>query len=1464
MSTVEEEATAKALPYTAYYSCLFCNKDCASPEFKKKQVKLGSKKVAVSTIEKDDTLQKMKTALHQLGEKNEQAMSIIKHLSTENILGKAHYHRHCYQNILRSTTVADTGLKQYVEEFIEYVINYIAENERCNYFHLQSITNEYVTANTDKKVPSNITVLKKLKEKLDSDSMYVASYPRHGTVIFRIDCVNFILLDYYCKKESDSKKASTDEDDALTLYKQNNDTIQNAVNIIVQDIEKCNFEFEYYPAATEFFDLKSLDSYIPRTLFEFLSQLITYKKKNPSDWYNNIIAISHSILSLVFPIKVQSPLQIGLAVTLYHRYGSRDLIDTLSSLGFCSSYHQLLLYQTSVIKNRDEPLMSQCFSQFVFDNADHNVCTIDGYNTFHYMGGIEIVVPSHKVKHSRIRKEKKLPKSDTFKLENKISVKNFKKDKTKNLGDLKMEEFNESLTIGNYYAKIINVSKSDFLWLYSKFVNILQSTGWNHFMEILLSKNNAEKCRILYLPFILAPPSDHNTINTSLFMASTRAAELNITYAYVSFDLPLYFKALEIVQTTCHENLKNVVPILGGFHLLMSFLGSIGAIMDGSGIKEMLSLIYAENSIPYILNGKAYSRAVRGHVLIHCAISNLIFDMIQLTEEDKDFLGSLLLEMKEKSVIDKLAESRYTIILKKFNDKVEEIANSNHPTAQLWIQYFVMVTLVKKFLEAGRSSNWDMYLECIVQMLPIFHASGHNLYAKCAHLFVQNMKTLDREAHKNFIKNFTIRRTDKFYCGMFTDQAIETTLMKNFKDPKKGLTHGRGTKDTDVAKWVLSMPYFVDIFEGCQEFCNISIFGESDQNISDKHDDGGVLRVEKDNSDIIKMKEWLAQRSPFCSSNNLVSLSSGIVADSTINCHKAFKVGTESLMSISGKVLRDVTIRRKFSVKPLSNMSSKINTGKRDIIIDPTLLFQRIALVKKNEEELKHFFSYELAPYPLSLFDEKGMRKNTKSDLYDLFDPLLEVPIVENPTFVIDGGYLLHKVIWPKDSTYYEILQFYVRYVKEHYSSKSFIIFDGYSDQYKSTKNCERIRRSHSYKSPDVKIRDVHDYPPIPQNVFLVNSKNKEQFVSFLIKELNNEGFETMSCNEDADTFIIEKALMKRFDLEVKNEVIIVGQDIDLLILLTHCGYLYEEPVYFLKPKIGKQPEKYFTQHSFKHPELKNTILFIHAFAGCDTTSAFAGVGKKKIISILLKYPKLKKDVKEFYNSDASTPVLNAIGQSTIRALYGFDPNKDLELSKVRFNRFIKRTNKTACKLVDLPPTKEAANLHIARVYLQMQKWLKNDVEPKYFGWHMTSQGYMPTSLPPKINPLPESLLQSISCKCASGCKTKACSCRKLGLHCTSACGKCGGTDCTNIEEILDLPEVDDESNLNNEDSDTNAQSDIQEIEDELSDSYSFTTDCTFIEEQSDNLLFGYESSDSNNSCRSSSSNDSRKRKRIR
>lgn len=64
----------------------------------------------------------------------------------------------------------------------------------------------------------------------------------------------------------------------------------------------------------------------------------------------------------------------------------------------------------------------------------------------------------------------------------------------------------------------------------------------------------------------------------------------------------------------------------------MSYLGAVGQIMGGSGIHDLLSTVYAESSVKYMLSGHEYARAVRGHILIHTAIAKLVFLKLDFSE----------------------------------------------------------------------------------------------------------------------------------------------------------------------------------------------------------------------------------------------------------------------------------------------------------------------------------------------------------------------------------------------------------------------------------------------------------------------------------------------------------------------------------------------------------------------------------------------------------------------------------------------------------------------------------------------------------------------------------------------------------------------------------------------------------------------------------------------------------------
>ena len=54
--------------------------------------------------------------------------------------------------------------------------------------------------------------------------------------------------------------------------------------------------------------------------------------------------------------------------------------------------------------------------------------------------------------------------------------------------------------------------------------------------------------------------------------------------------------------------LSGVFLKLGGFQMIMSYVGCIGQIMTSSGLKEVIEVIYAENTVSHLISGKPYRR----------------------------------------------------------------------------------------------------------------------------------------------------------------------------------------------------------------------------------------------------------------------------------------------------------------------------------------------------------------------------------------------------------------------------------------------------------------------------------------------------------------------------------------------------------------------------------------------------------------------------------------------------------------------------------------------------------------------------------------------------------------------------------------------------------------------------------------------------------------------------------------
>ncbi|GBN50866.1 hypothetical protein AVEN_64316-1 [Araneus ventricosus] len=109
-----------------------------------------------------------------------------------------------------------------------------------------------------------------------------------------------------------------------------------------------------------------------------------------------------------------------------------------------------------------------------------------------------------------------------------------------------------------------------------------------------------------------------------------------------------------------------------------------------------------------------------------------------------------------------------------------------------------------------------------------------------------------------------------------------------------------------------------------------------------------------------------------------MSISGGVVGTADVNCHLSHELGCEGISRIVGGNFGNINFKHKDKVITLASVNNSAKIGREKITVNPLTLFHRICVAKQSDEDLKMFFTFELLPFPLSMFNEEGMRKGTK------------------------------------------------------------------------------------------------------------------------------------------------------------------------------------------------------------------------------------------------------------------------------------------------------------------------------------------------------------------------------------------------------------------------------------------------------------------------------------------------------
>lgn len=408
---------------------------------------------------------------------------------------EALYHKGCSINFFKDPATGKKGGRPPVDDVktaMEVIYDFIEKGDECQFAlsDLISLIEGYV--------PDERTIKKKLEEKYGEDIIITKNQKKVSIVCFQSTGYKILSDHWYAQKKADADQKR------LRI-------ITAAAAIIREDIRTQIYETSSYPPSDDF--LKDVNSCIPESLDVFLKNVITKGRKckiKPLE--RKCSAIAYAIISATRPRSFLSPLQIGVAVFLYRKFGSRNLLTLLSNLGFSATYNEAQMLEMSATLQSELQITPGPFCQFVFDNADFHISTLDGLNTFHSMGGIECLTPkSALVPAQPLEKITKAPTDKSIVCRGVLQLKTFENLNGRGLKNIAIEAL-PCLEAPN--TKVQMPSTTDLLWMCGKFFGVADIPGWRGFMEVITAGKEFQQTKVLCLPFVNSPPTHYDTLRS--------------------------------------------------------------------------------------------------------------------------------------------------------------------------------------------------------------------------------------------------------------------------------------------------------------------------------------------------------------------------------------------------------------------------------------------------------------------------------------------------------------------------------------------------------------------------------------------------------------------------------------------------------------------------------------------------------------------------------------------------------------------------------------------------------------------------------------------------------------------------------------------------------------------------------------------------------------------------------------
>lgn len=1071
-----------------------------------------------------------------------------------------------YHSICRASYVSKSNLKHFKEEDVEeecmYALAFECLLEEINpgitsgkAYDMAFLLDRYQSILLGKGISSyNSYRSEKLKRRLsnhflDSIVFHKQQDPSKPELIYSSSISVQDIINAAAKQEINQAESQPKSVQDISTEKKT--VLYHAAQILRSDLRNCN-GISIQPLSNDDISLENGRSVIPESLYNFLHGLLS--KQNLSHDNNfcvdqeidkRALMIGQDIVHATSHSRVKTPKHIGLAVTLHHLTGSKQIVTLLNRMGHCSSYEDVEIVNTSLAteiaaKHNDfgviipTNITPGVFIQFAADNNDINEETLDGKHTTHattlvaYQREQYGPKPAREIygDHSLKRRSLNAPLPLNQQI-HEYSSHGKRPAVISFQGKFKQEWYASSKEIRSA------AERKDLAWvllrshpceLLSAEVNQEQQSlpGWSAF-NAQMSSEIAPRTMIGYCPMIHGSSTEYSTIYTVLKTIQNMMSCLNQKNSVITFDLAIYMKAKEI-QLRCADEFKHLVIRMGGFHIALNFLSVIGKKFQESGLEDLLieSELYGSNTTLALLKGKSYNRGVRAHKLIMEALMRLQWQAFCLwlrSEKEKHRLETV----NRVGIASDLAQFQAATSLEERVKAYEELCSSidslqklfcqfkndaylQSQLFQYWDSYINMVQILLRFIRSEREGDWNLHLASVAEMMPHFFAMDRTNYSRWLPVYLGDMNQLDvtaPEVHNEFVQgSHAVSRSCHPFSQVWTDMALEQSV--NLDSKTKGGIVGITQKPGALERWFVTAHERAAITTATKAMCGY-------QDVSDEHatshKEAGSHRIKRDENDVRKVIQTVQSMmtNPFDLGNTceevtpLTNLVTGLVMphETALCLLDSEKIGKKQLSEFIDNRLNTNKISfwdalPHLKIQTFASLNKKVVVKSADeklITVNADRgLFSRLLIVSQSREvNLREVLSYELSAVPFALAHIDGtLRKTAKSILLSTLEEDVEVmprlPVKTQPlAHIIDGMAVIQMVKTGGARTFGDLAKIYFNVITAPFASESCDRVDVVFDRYDKPQSIKEGERLRRGAQSGYEVKISGPNTPIPK-----------------------------------------------------------------------------------------------------------------------------------------------------------------------------------------------------------------------------------------------------------------------------------------------------------------------------------------------------------------------------------------------